>query len=74
MHKKDVLKAKAATSKTKKREILKEKVKNEEQGLINSLHRWGEDYYGADDYYEKPVNSMPKTNYYNDYQKKADKQ
>jgi hypothetical protein len=47
--------------------------KEEESGLLNSLHQWGEDYYGAEDYYEKPVNSMPKTHNHHDYQKKANK-
>lgn len=47
--------------------------KEEGPGLLNSLHQWGEDYYGAEDYYEKPVNSTPKTHNYYDYQKKAGK-
>jgi len=61
------------------RKTLKRRISNRERkkgsGLINSLHEWGEDYYGAEDYYEKPVNSnMSKTHSYNDYRKKADKQ
>ncbi len=47
--------------------------KEEKSSLLNSLHQWGEDYYGAEDYYEKSVNSMPKTDNYYDYQKKANK-
>jgi hypothetical protein len=47
--------------------------KEEKSSLLNSLHQWGEDYYGAEDYYEKSVNSMPKRHNYHDYQKKANK-
>ena len=64
---------KTAASKTKSPKILKKETKNE-HGLINSLHKWGEDYYGAEDYYEKPVNNIPKKNNYDDFHKKADKQ
>ena len=62
---------KAATSKTKNSKTLKKEVKNGQHGLINSLHKWGEDYYGAEDYYEKPVKITSKKNYYNDFQKKS---
>jgi hypothetical protein len=47
--------------------------KEEKSSLLDSLHQWGEDYYGAEDYYEKSVNSMPKRHNYHDYQKKANK-
>lgn len=47
--------------------------KEEKSSLLNSLHQWGEDYYGAEDYYEKSVNSMPKTHNYYDHQKKSNK-
>ncbi|NOQ49647.1 MAG: hypothetical protein GQ553_03155 [Nitrosomonadaceae bacterium] len=47
--------------------------KEERSSLLNSLHQWGEDYYGAEDYYEKSVNSIPKRHSYHDYQKKANK-
>lgn len=65
--------SKTAANKTKRQKVLKEKIEKKQHGLINSLHKWGEDYYGAEDYYEKSVNSIPKKNYYNDFQKKADK-
>ena len=65
---------KAAASKTKSQKILKKETKNGQHGLINSLHKWGEDYYGAEDYYEKPVKKIPKKNNYDDFHKKADKQ
>lgn len=45
--------------------------KEEKSSLLNSLHQWGEDYYGAEDYYEKSVNSMPKTHNYYAHKKKA---
>ncbi len=67
------LSSRTAASKTKRQKVLKEKIGKKQHGLINSLHKWGEDYYGAEDYYEKPVSSIPKKNYYNDFQKKADK-
>ncbi len=71
---KNVSYAKPVARKTSKRRISKGE-KEEGSSLINSLHEWGEDYYGAEDYYEKPVNSnMSKTHNYNDYRKKADKQ
>jgi len=74
MYKKGALSTKDAASKIKKQKILKKETENGQHGLISSLHKWGEDYYGAEDYYEKPVNNIPKKNYYNDFQKKADKQ
>ena len=65
--------ARPVARKTSKRRI-SNREKKKESGLINSLHEWGEDYYGAEDYYEKTVNSnMSKTHNYNDYHKKADK-
>ena len=71
---KNVSYAKPVARKTSKRRISKGE-KEKGSSLINSLHEWGEDYYGAEDYYEKPVNSnMSKTHNYNDYRKKADKQ
>ena len=72
MYKKMVPSSKTAANKTKRQKVLKEKIEKK-HGLINSLHKWGEDYYGAEDYYEKPVNSIPNRNHYNDFQKKADK-
>ncbi len=70
---KNVSYAKPVARKTSKRRISKGE-KEKGSSLINSLHEWGEDYYGAEDYYEKPVNSnMSKTHNYNDYRKKADK-
>ena len=74
MYKKMAISTKAAASKTKSQKILKKETKNGQHGLIISLHKWGEDYYGAEDYYEKPVNNMSKKNYYSDFLKKADKQ
>jgi hypothetical protein len=71
MYKKMAISTKAAASKTKSPKILKKETKNGQHGLINSLHKWGEDYYGAEDYYEKPVNNMPKKNYYSDFLKKS---
>ncbi len=66
--------ARSVARKTSKRRI-SNREKKKESGLINSLHEWGEDYYGAGDYYEKPVNSnMSKTHNYNDYYKKGGKQ
>ena len=47
--------------------------KQEGPSLLNSLHQWGEDYYGAEDYYEKSVNCMPQIHNYHDYQKKTGK-
>jgi len=73
MYKKMEPSTKAAASKTKRQEILTKETKNEQHGLINSLHKWGEDYYGVEDYYERPVNRIPKKNYYSDFQKKVDK-
>ena len=73
MNKKMALSSKIATNKTKRQKIFKEKIEQKQHGLINSLHKWGEDYYGAEDYYEKPVNSIAKKSYYNDFQKKVDK-
>jgi len=73
MYKKMAPSSKTAANKTKRQKVLKEKIEKKQHGLINSLHKWGEDYYGAEDYYEKPVNSIPKSNHYNDFQKKADK-
>lgn len=73
MYKKMVPSSKTAANKTKRQKVLKEKIDKKQHGLINSLHKWGEDYYGAEDYYEKPVNSIPNRNHYNDFQKKADK-
>ena len=72
MRKKVSANARPKTSKTWKR-----KNPNGENveglGLVNSLYKWGEDYYGVEDYYEKTINSISKTNQYNDYQKKANK-
>jgi len=72
MRKKVSANARPKTSKTWKR-----KTPNGENveglGLVNSLYKWGEDYYGVEDYYEKTINSISKTNQYNDYQKKANK-
>ncbi len=72
MRKKVTAKVRPTTRKTWKRKtpIVE---KEEGSGLVSSLYKWGEDYYGAEDYYEKTVNSMSKTNHYNDYQKKANK-
>ena len=64
--------ARPPARKTRKRRTSKGD-KEEESSLLNSLHRWGEDYYGAEDYYEKSVNNMPKTHNYYGYQKKANK-
>lgn len=74
MHKNIGLNTKSLARKIRERKVLKEELKNEEPSLVDSLHKWGEDYYGAEDYYEKTVNSLPQTNHYNDYQKKTDKQ
>jgi hypothetical protein len=64
--------ARPPVRKTRKRQTSNED-QQEKSGLLNSLHQWGEDYYGAEDYYEKPVNSTPKTHDHYDYQKKANK-
>ena len=74
MYKKMAISTKAEASKTKSPRILKKETKKGQDGLINSLHKWGEDYYGAEDYYEKSVNNIPKKNYFSDFLKKADKQ
>jgi len=80
MHKKIASDAKPVARKTRKRSIANKKKeqekKNEEgSGLLYSLHKWGEDYYEAEDYYEKTVNSsMSKTHNDNDHQKKVGKQ
>jgi len=71
MHKRIALRTKTAASKAKGPKILIKETKNGQHGLINSLHRWGEDYYGAEDYYEKPVNNIPEKNNYNDFRKKS---
>ena len=71
MYKKTALSSKTAANKVKRQKVLNEKIDNKQHGLINSLHKWGEDYYGAEDYYEKPVSRIPKKNYYNDFQKKT---
>ena len=73
MYKKVTPGTKTAASKIKTQKILAKETKNGQDGLVNSLHKWGEDYYGAEDYYEKPVNSIPKKIPYSDFQKKADK-
>lgn len=72
MRKRVTSNARPTTRKTWKRKTSNEE-KEEGSGLVNSLYKWGEDYYGAEDYYEKPVNSMSKTHHYSDYQKKANK-
>lgn len=78
MHKKMTLSSKTAktvkSAADKTRKKSKEEIKNGAHSLVNSLHKWGEDYYEAEDYYGKPVKGIPKTNYYDDYRKKADKQ
>ena len=74
MHKTMAPGTKAAASKTKSPKILKKETENGQHGLINSLHKWGEDYYGVEDYYEKPVNNILEKNNYDDFHKKADKQ
>ena len=74
MYKKMVLSTKATASKTKKPKILNKETENRQHGPINSSHKWGEDYYGAGDYYEKSVNSIPKKINYSAFKKKADKQ
>ncbi|MEE8254113.1 MAG: hypothetical protein V3S58_00720 [Nitrosomonadaceae bacterium] len=80
MHKKIASDAKPVARKTRKRSIAYKKKeqekKNEEgSGLLYSLHKWGEDYYEAEDYYEKTVNGgTSKTHNDNDHQKKAGKQ
>ena len=80
MHKKIASDAKPVARKIRKRSIANKKKeqekKNEEgSGLLYSLHKWGEDYYEAEDYYEKTVNSsMSKTHNDNDHQKKVGKQ
>lgn len=74
MHKKRELNIKIASSKAKRKKLLKKETEKGSHGLINSLYKWGEDYYGAEDYYEKPVTSIPNSNDYNDFQKKADTQ
>ena len=71
MYKKMAISPETAASKIKSPKILKKETKNGQHGLINSLHEWGEDYYGAEDYYEKPVNNMSKKNYYSDFLKKS---
>ncbi len=73
MHK-NASEARPVARKTRKRSSSNRK-KEEGSGLINSLHKWGEDYYEAEDYYEKTVNGgMSKTHNDNDHQKKAGKQ
>ena len=80
MHKRIASNAVPVARKTRKRntsnEEKKQGKKNKEgSSLFYSLHKWGEDYYGAEDYYEKTVNSsMSKPHNYNVYQKKARKQ
>ena len=74
MHKKVAISTKVAANKRKSQKILTKETKNGQHGLVSSLHKWGEDYYGAEDYYEKPVNSIQNKIYYNDFRKKADKQ
>jgi len=79
MHKKIASDAKPVARKTRKRSASnrekKQEKKNEEgSSLLYSLHKWGEDYYEAEDYYEKTVNSsMSKTHNYNDHHRKAGK-
>jgi hypothetical protein len=72
MRKKVTANARPTTRKTWKRKTPNGE-KEAESGLANSLYKWGEDYYGAEDYYEKTVNSMSKINRYNDYHKKTNK-
>jgi hypothetical protein len=71
MYKKIALGTKATANKAKNTKKLIKETKNEQYGLINSLHKWGEDYYGAEDYYEQPVINIPKKNNYNDFRKKS---
>ncbi len=66
-------KTRKRSSSNRKKE--QEKENEEGSGLLYSLHKWGEDYYEAEDYYEKTVNSsMSKTHNDNDHQKKVGKQ
>jgi hypothetical protein len=65
MHKKMAISTKAAASKTKSPKILTKETKNGQHGLVNSLHKWGEDYY------EKPVNNILEKNNYDDFHKKS---
>ena len=74
MYKKVTHSTNAEASKRKSQKILTKETENGQHSLVGSLHKWGEDYYGAEDYYEKPVNNIKNEIHYNDFRKKADKQ
>ena len=80
MHKKNASDAKPVAHKplkrsTSSREKKREKENEEGPSLLDSLHKWGEDYYEVEDYYEKTINSSKsKTHNYNDHHRKTGKQ